>query len=319
MFSGDEWLAGLEPQHGVELCAVVEFMFSLRQLVRVFGEGAFGDRLELVAYNALAAHCRSDMRTHQYHQQVNQVLCSIAHRNWTMSSDDANTFGLEPHFGCCTANLHQGWPKFVGSLWMRSPNGLAVIAYGPNELRTAVEGTTLTVQTLTDYPFNDRVELIIQPAQEHFGDWEVRPRHSWNYGLLVGPGSAGPSGHIKRMPVASPPFFLGKSRHHGAVDYAPVKVTVAGKRVLQWRLVDASAGPGAGKPSRNGHDRRRPSIGSLRMHPDSHCRVSAGDCIIWAVFYRALVRSPRLQRAEAISYERVPNIAERIRPNNFRK
>jgi len=80
-------------------------------------------------------------------------------------------------------------------------------------------------------------------GSEHFGDWEVRSRHSWNYGLLVSPGSAGPSGHIERMPVASPPFSLGKSRHHGAVDYAPLKVTVAGKRVLQWRLVDASAGP----------------------------------------------------------------------------
>jgi hypothetical protein len=39
MFSGDEWLAGLEPHHGVELCAVVELMFTLDQLVRVFGEG----------------------------------------------------------------------------------------------------------------------------------------------------------------------------------------------------------------------------------------------------------------------------------------
>jgi DUF1680 family protein len=52
------------------------------------------------------------------------------------------------------------------ALAARSPNGLAVIAYGPNELRTAVEGTALTVQTLTEYPFNDRVELIIQPANE---------------------------------------------------------------------------------------------------------------------------------------------------------
>jgi hypothetical protein len=38
-------------------------------------------------------------------------------------------------------------------------------------------------------------------------------------------------------------FFLGKSRRRGVVDYAPIKVTVAGKRVLQWCLVDASAGP----------------------------------------------------------------------------
>ena len=39
---------------------------------------------------------------------------------------EANMFGLEPNFGCCTANMHQGWPKLVASLWMASPDdGLA--------------------------------------------------------------------------------------------------------------------------------------------------------------------------------------------------
>jgi hypothetical protein len=35
MFSGDEWLAGNAPEHGVELCAVVEFLHSLAEGFRV--------------------------------------------------------------------------------------------------------------------------------------------------------------------------------------------------------------------------------------------------------------------------------------------
>lgn len=116
MFSGDEWLAGPLPNHGVELCAVVELMFSLEILARHYGSGAFGDRLERVAYNALAATMTADVTAHQYHQQPNQVLATIARRDWTYSSEAPNIFGLQPHFGCCTANLHQGWPKLATSL-----------------------------------------------------------------------------------------------------------------------------------------------------------------------------------------------------------
>ncbi len=54
---------------------------------------------------------------HQYLQQANQILVSNAKRNWFNNGDDSNLFGLEPNFGCCTANMHQGWPKFVQHLW----------------------------------------------------------------------------------------------------------------------------------------------------------------------------------------------------------
>jgi hypothetical protein len=162
MFSGDEWLAGLGPQRGVETCAVVEMMFSLEQLVRTFGQAEFGDRLEQVAFNALPAAMSADMRSHQYHQQINQVLCTIADRDWTMSTADANTFGLEPHFGCCTANLHQGWPKFVRALWMATPSGgLAAIAYAPNRTTITVNGVPLTLETFTDYPFKDSLRMEV--------------------------------------------------------------------------------------------------------------------------------------------------------------
>src|SRR4030088_2629994 len=61
------------------------------------------------------------MWAHQYDQQVNQVQCVVSHDPiYTTNGPAANIFGLEPNFGCCTANMGQGWPKFAMHVWMRT-------------------------------------------------------------------------------------------------------------------------------------------------------------------------------------------------------
>lgn len=160
MFSGDEWLAGREPHHGVETCQVVEYMYTLENLVRIYGAAGHADLLEQTAFNLLAASNDPRMLAHQYHQQANQVLVSVAQREWTYSGDDANIFGLEPHFGCCTANLHQGWPKFTRSLWMAGPGGLTAVAYAPCSV--TAEGFDLDVAT--SYPFSETVRITVHAA-----------------------------------------------------------------------------------------------------------------------------------------------------------
>jgi hypothetical protein len=165
MFSGDEWLATRDPSQGVELCAVVELAFSLEHLARLTGERAFADRLERIVYNALPATITATMTGRQYDQQPNQVLCSVAPRRWTQNKDDSNIFGLEPNFGCCTANLHQGWPKFVASMWgATADGGLVALAYGPCSVATE----RARVEVVTDYPFADDVRLELhleRPAE----------------------------------------------------------------------------------------------------------------------------------------------------------
>jgi len=165
VFSGDECLAGDSPIQGTELCAVVEYMYSLEILLSLFGDPAFGDRLEKITFNALPATFSPDMWTHQYVQQVNQIECSIKeHRPWNTNTPDANIFGLEPHYGCCTANLSQGWPKFTAHLWMQTADqGLAAVAYAPNLVATTIHGTRVEVRTETDYPFRDTLKLSVNP------------------------------------------------------------------------------------------------------------------------------------------------------------
>ncbi len=161
-FSGDEWLGGPSATAGIETCQVVEMMFTAEVHAQVYGRGVDGDRLESLAYNLLPASSDPEMRGHQYHQQANQVEVSVARREWSFSSDDAGIFGLEPHFGCCTANLHQGWPKFVSHLWLRDDDGLRVVAYAPSEVRTDVDGAPVTVTVDTAYPFEETVTLRVQ-------------------------------------------------------------------------------------------------------------------------------------------------------------
>ncbi len=167
-FTGDECLAGRSPTRGTELCAAVEYMYSLENLVSLFGDVKYSDRLEQIAFNALPAFFTRDMWAHQYDQQVNQVECSVNDAMpWNTNGPDANIYGLEPNFGCCTANLHQGWPKFASHLWMGTADGgIAATAYAPSELSTTVNGAEVRIRLVTDYPFKNRLKFVIESDRE---------------------------------------------------------------------------------------------------------------------------------------------------------
>jgi hypothetical protein len=181
MFSCDEHFAGRDPSQGSELCSVVEAMFSLEQALAITGEAALGDRLERLAFNALPGAFTDDMWAHQYNQEPNQVECSLHRKPWVSDGPESNLYGLEPNFGCCTANYHQGWPKFVNSLWIASgaqdqnaqdqavnnsaaQDGLVAAAYSPCEVRTNVRGTQVHIVEETSYPFRGTIKFAIDPA-----------------------------------------------------------------------------------------------------------------------------------------------------------
>ncbi len=171
MFSCDEHLSGRDPSQGSELCTVVEYMYSLERALAITGDPTFGDRLEKLAFNALPGTLTDDMWAHQYNQEPNQVECSLHHKPWVSDGPESNLFGLEPNFGCCTANFHQGWPKFAASLFLLSGDqdsdqhdGLFAAVYAPCEVRTSLRGTALHLVEETDYPFRGAVKITVDPA-----------------------------------------------------------------------------------------------------------------------------------------------------------
>lgn len=198
--SGDEHYAGRDPSQGTELCAVVEGMYSLEEMISILGDPAFGDREEKIAFNALPGAFSGDMWAHQYDQQPNQAEVSIAPRHWTTNNPDSNIFGLEPNYGCCTANYHQGFPKFAANLWMAAgDDGLAAIFYAPSELHTRLkDATKVSITEDTDYPFKDSIHLVVKPERTsrfsillRIPGWAKNPKIDVNGDLQTGinPGS----------------------------------------------------------------------------------------------------------------------------------
>ena len=178
-FTGDECLSGLNNNQGTELCSVVELMYSCELLYAITGKNVWADRLEKVAFNALPATISDDMWSHQYDQCVNQIACirfpgkSIFRTN----NEEAHLFGLEPNFGCCTANFNQGWPKLTMSCYLKSKEGLTSVLMLPSELDTTINGVNVRVKCETEYPFRNCGVYTIETENAVDFEFKIRVPH----------------------------------------------------------------------------------------------------------------------------------------------
>jgi len=170
MYGGDEPLHGRVPTQGIELCSVVELMYSLEKMIAVSGDVEFMDHLERIAYNALPAQISDDFSSRQYFQQANQVMLTRHRHNFYEEDHHGHTdlcFGLLTGYPCCTCNMHQGWPKLVTHLWYATADGgVAAIMFAPSKVSTRVgDGVEVSICQETRYPFEENIRFHISIAQ----------------------------------------------------------------------------------------------------------------------------------------------------------
>ena len=70
----------------------------------------FLDRHERIQYNSLPGTITPTSWAHQYLQQANEInaLYGLKDHVWQTDGGDSTGFGVEPNFGCCTANMQVG-------------------------------------------------------------------------------------------------------------------------------------------------------------------------------------------------------------------
>ena len=174
IFSSDEHLNGVSPESGIELCTVVEMMYTMEETIRLTGSMEACDRLEKYAYNALLATIRPDFSSHQYVQQANQYDCEVKAHPFYDAYRYANTFGIEPNYGCCAANMHQGWPKFMMSGVMKSEKTLGIFLYNSGTYKIEYPKGHIILEINTSYPFSDSVKLKCIESTVADIDWLLR-------------------------------------------------------------------------------------------------------------------------------------------------
>ncbi|KAF7589543.1 hypothetical protein BBP40_004166 [Aspergillus hancockii] len=182
--TSDEFLGGLSPERGTELCMTVELMFSLSWLHRLFGDNDYADRTEQAAFNALPAGISPDWWTHQYVTQSNQPWVKrLEGRPFYDVSMYGNIFGLEPDYPCCLVNHHQAVPKLVASTFAQiGDKGLVHRFLIPAEIATVLNGTSVSITADTKYPF------------EHTIAYKVTATKSFDFYTRL-PNWASPSSH----------------------------------------------------------------------------------------------------------------------------
>jgi len=171
---GDENIHGLPvPEAAYEFCASAELAFSLASGVQKLGLAYLGDWLETLAFNAVQGARMPDGRAVAYLSADTRLLASAAR-------PDSHSHGL-PGGGrrykyspthddvacCCNPNAVRFLPQLVSRMWLRSAGepGLAVVAYGPCELRTQLGDVGVRIVEETEYPFSDTVELLVLPER----------------------------------------------------------------------------------------------------------------------------------------------------------
>ncbi|MEI6390793.1 MAG: beta-L-arabinofuranosidase domain-containing protein [Verrucomicrobiota bacterium] len=163
----DEWYGPTGAFRGSETCDVAGYVWSQISLLFVTGESRMGDRAERAFFNAGPATVSRDFKTHVYFQSPNRFA--------NLSPD----FPHGPRAGggayqrkhgplCCTAALNRIVPWYVTHMWMATyDNGLAATCYGPCKVTAlAANRVPVVITCKTDYPFNETIEISVQPARE---------------------------------------------------------------------------------------------------------------------------------------------------------
>lgn len=168
IFSADEDLHGNSPIQGTELCAIVETMFSMEELIGISGDPFYMDALERMTFNALPPQTTDDYNEKQYFQMANQIVIDRGVFAFTLPFNHQmnNVLGAKSGYSCCYANMHQGWTKYAQHLWYKTKDdGLAALVYGPNILKNTVNQMPVTIEERTNYPFEDEITFKLSMEQ----------------------------------------------------------------------------------------------------------------------------------------------------------
>jgi hypothetical protein len=156
-----------DPRQGTETCTLVEFMASFESLLRATGDGAWADRSEEMAFNALPAAMTPDLKGLHYLTAPNLISCDASGEHDFQNSGTLVSY--DPwSYRCCQHNVAFGWPYFAEHLWLATPDdGLAAAIYAPSVVQAKVgPGTEVRISEETAYPFGATVELVVETPDD---------------------------------------------------------------------------------------------------------------------------------------------------------
>ncbi len=147
-----------------ETCAnLCNAMFSLRML-GIKGEAKYADVMELVMFNSGLSGISIDGQHYYYANPLRKIHGARDYAKMNTESPDRLPY-LECF--CCPPNLVRTIAQLPAWAYSLSDDGVAVILYGGNQLRThLLDGSALTLRQATNYPWDGAVKLTVEECKQ---------------------------------------------------------------------------------------------------------------------------------------------------------
>lgn len=176
LVSSEEYLAGIGSTRNIETCNVAAGAQTLNWLFRITGKRKFADQIEQIFFNAGPVPISRDFQTMCYYQSPNRF-------NTNLPQDEPNNPGensykyteIGQEVLCCIGNSNRIIPNYIINMWMKTEdNGLAAVLYGPSTVSTIVNGIPVTIQSSTNYPFEENIQMSILTEKKNIFPLHLR-------------------------------------------------------------------------------------------------------------------------------------------------
>jgi DUF1680 family protein len=171
---GDEWIAerNADATHtGYEYCSLQELLDSYCLLFQKTGNAEIGDNIENTFYNA-AQGSRNPEHSCIAYLKTDNSYEMLGTRNGEIEPGRKQTrYKYSPAHQdvavCCNPNAGRITPYFVQNSWMKeNETTLVATLLMPNILETTINGNTIRIENITQYPHENRLQFKIHQEKK---------------------------------------------------------------------------------------------------------------------------------------------------------
>ncbi|HET9054490.1 MAG TPA: hypothetical protein VFM90_09965, partial [Cyclobacteriaceae bacterium] len=171
---GDEWIGGRKADathRGYEYCSIHELMHSYIELFIKSGDKTFGDQVEKIFMNAAQGARHPNESCIAYLKSDNSFYMTGG-----LNGDDTDKNQTRYMYSpvhqeaavCCVPNAGRIAPYYVQHMWLKGERALVAALPGPSEVKTEMNGKSVQVREITNYPFENTIRFEVMANDVEF-------------------------------------------------------------------------------------------------------------------------------------------------------
>ncbi len=183
---GDEWIAqrtANATHTGYEYCSLHELLDSYTVLFQKQGNPTIAETIETIFYNAAQGSRNPDHSCIAYLKTDNSFEMDGTKNGEVEPNRKQTRYKYSPAHQdvavCCNPNAGRITPYFIEKSWMKeSDNVLVNVLLMPNIVETKIENQNVTIETVTEYPYQNK--FIFKISNPNYRQFLIKIRKpSW--------------------------------------------------------------------------------------------------------------------------------------------